>query len=334
MTHRERFFAAIHGQPVDHVPVFPLLMFFAVDRYGLSYREFAGNGRALADAQLAVQRKFGLDAITACSDAYRVAADLGGEMEYPESHPPHLVRPVIETVEDIGRLGMPDPTGSGGRMGDRVLAVSEMVRGGSDAAVLGWTEMPFAEACALCGLSNFMMMMVDEPEAAHAILEFVTGIDIEFALAQMAVGADMIGAGDAAASLISLPMYDEFALPYERRVCDAIHAAGGLVKLHVCGNTTALLPSMAGCGADLFNVDHMVPLDAAKQAYAAAGKCFKGNLDPVDDIMRATPEECRAAARSCISLATGSRYMLSAGCEIPAETSDETFAAFCGAVID
>jgi uroporphyrinogen-III decarboxylase len=141
----------------------------------------------------------------------------------------------------------------------------------------------------------------------------------------------MIGAGDAAASLISPGMYAEFALPYEQRVCRAIHDAGNLVKLHICGNTTHLLDQMATSGADLFNVDHLVSLQTARDLYTAHGKCYKGNLDPVTHVMQATPEACRDSAHECISVAKGTKYMLSAGCEIPAETSDEVFEAFCNA---
>jgi uroporphyrinogen-III decarboxylase len=141
----------------------------------------------------------------------------------------------------------------------------------------------------------------------------------------------MIGAGDAAASLISPKTYAEFALPYEQEVCRAVHAAGGLVKLHVCGKTTHLLKEMVKSGADLFNVDHLVPLDKARDIYASNEKCFKGNLDPVTQMMQASPEQCAARARECIAATVGTRYMLSAGCEVPAETSDEVFRAFCDA---
>lgn len=55
MNSRQRALAAIAGQAVDHVPVFPLLMFFAAQRAGISYREFATNGAALAQAQLKVR---------------------------------------------------------------------------------------------------------------------------------------------------------------------------------------------------------------------------------------------------------------------------------------
>ncbi len=68
--------------------------------------------------------------------------------------------------------------------------------------------------------------------------------------------------------------------------------------------------------------------------YAKAGKAFKGNLDPVADILQSSPEQCRQKAKDLICRARGKPYMLSAGCEIPAQTPDATFEAFCKAVID
>jgi len=332
MNHRERFMAALKGKPTDRVPVFPLLMYFAADRASLSYREYATNGNALAQAQLLVQQRFDLDAITVCSDAFRVSADLGGDISYPETKTPYLRTPLVKSAGDVEKLGHPDPTNPRSRMGDRVLATSEMVKAAAgQVAVLGWVDMPFAEACSICGVSQFMLLVLDDPATAHRLLAHLTGSVIEFALAQVKVGADMIGAGDAAASLISPKTYAEFALPYEQEVCRAVHAAGGLVKLHICGKTTHLLKHMANSGADLFNVDHLVPLDKARDIYASNEKCFKGNLDPVTQLMQASPEQCAARARECIAATLGTRYMLSAGCEVPAETSDEVFRAFCDA---
>ncbi len=124
-------------------------------------------------------------------------------------------------------------------------------------------------------------------------------------------------------------MYREFALPYEQRVNAAIHAADGLAKLHVCGNTSALLEDMACCGADLYNVDHMVDFDRAATVYGAANRAFKGNLDPVEDLLRSTPQKVTATTRDRIDRAAGKKFLLSAGCEIPAATSDAVLHAFC-----
>ena len=332
MNSKERCLATIHGQAVDRIPVFPLLMFFAREQAGITYREYATNGFALADAQLAVHDRFAVDAITACSDAYREAADLGAEMAFPEEKPPFARTPLVQSESDLAKLGRPDPMRQGSRMFDRVSGIEAMVKAvGDKCLVLGWVEMPFAGACSLVGVSEFMMLMVDDPALAHRILEFVTQVEIDFALAQVQAGAPMIGAGDAAASLISLRQYREFAMPYEQRVVNAVHDAGGMVKIHICGNTSHLLADLAQVGADLYNVDHLVNLEKACETYAAAGRCFKGNLDPVTQLMQATPEQCRAICAEKIRQASGCRFMLSAGCEVPEGTPVETFQEFCQA---
>jgi MtaA/CmuA family methyltransferase len=322
--------ATIEGKPVDRIPVFPLLMFFAQNRQGITYREFATNGRALADAQLNIQAKFPVDAITACSDAFRVTADLGAEMIYPEDKTPFAAYPLIKNNSDFRKLGRPDPSQRGSRMADRTMSVQCMVDAvGKECLVLGWVDMPFAEACSVCGVTEFMLMMMDNPALAHTILRFLTDIVVDFGVSQLQAGAPMIGAGDAVASLISPKQYREFALPYEQIVVDAIHSAGGLVKLHICGNTTHLLKDMIRTKADLFNVDHLVDFQKACSIYGQENISFKGNLNPVVDMMQASSVECRAKCLARLQTAKGLRYMLSPGCEVPAETSDEVFRAFC-----
>jgi MtaA/CmuA family methyltransferase len=334
MTSKDRFLAVIKGKEVDRVPVFPLLMSFSAKRYGVSYRQFATNGKIMAESQLKIREMFKIDAITACSDAFRISADLGAEMVYPEEKPPYVVHPLITNERDLKQLKRPDVSNSKGRMADRIMGTRLMIENaGRECMVLGWVDMPFAEACSVCGISQFMMMLYDEPELAHAILDFLTPIVIDFAIAQIEVGAPMIGAGDAAASLISPELYKEFALPYEQKICEAVHKAGGMVKIHICGNTTKLLKDMTSSGADLFNVDHLVSFHDAKENFSGAGKAFKGNLNPVTDMLYSTPEECFVKAKNLVKQAAGVRYMLSPGCEVPSEVSEELFTAFCEAVL-
>ncbi len=216
---RQRCLAAIHGEPVDRTPVFPLVMHLAADRCGFTYRQFAQSGEALAAAQIHFYRTFGVDAITACSDAFRITADLGGEIVFPEQQPPHLERPLVTCAADVVKLGRPDPARVGSRMADRVKGVADMVRDvGHECLVLGWVDMPFAEACSACGVQDFMMLLWEYPDLAHRLLDHLTGCVIDFALAQLAVGAPMVGCGDAAASLV--PPRD---VP---RVRTALRAAG------------------------------------------------------------------------------------------------------------
>src|SRR3989339_918014 len=159
MNSKERCLAAINGQNIDRTPVFPLLMFLAADRAGVTYKEFATNGIAMAEAQLKMFEKFDIDAITACSDAFRISADLAPDkMIYPQDSPPHLDSPIVKSKDDLDGLKKPDVTDNKGRMFDRVKAVEQMVKAaGDECLVLGWVDMPFAEACSVCGVTEFMM---------------------------------------------------------------------------------------------------------------------------------------------------------------------------------
>jgi len=330
MNSKQRSLAAIQGEPGDRVPVFPLLMAFAADRAGLSYREFATNAGALAEAQLHVYERYHPDAITVASDAARLPADLGGQIAYPEDQPPFLQSPILHSAADVKYLKRPDPTRKGSRITDRLTSLKMLLGAvGDECLVLGWLNMPFAEACLACGLENFLVLLHDDPLGAHQILTFMQDCVIDYGLSQIGTGAEMLGVGDSAASLLSPTLYREFALPYEQRVCEAFHDAGTLVKLHICGNTTLLLPDMIASGADLFNVDHLVDFDLACEAYSEAGVCFKGNLNPVTDFMDVTPEECRTRCLRLLERAKRHKYMLSGGCDIPAAVTDEVFEAFC-----
>ena len=57
MGGKNRCLTAICGGTPDRVPVFPLLMFLAADRAQISYRTFASDGRALAEAQLQMMER-------------------------------------------------------------------------------------------------------------------------------------------------------------------------------------------------------------------------------------------------------------------------------------
>lgn len=332
MNSKERIKAVIKGEEPDRVPVFPLLMSFAAKHYGVSYKLYASNGHVMAESQLKIKEIFNIDAITSCSDAFRVSADLGGKIIFPEEKPPFLMQPLVKNEYDFRQLKKPDMANPKGRMADRVMGTSEMVKAiGDHFMVLGWVDMPFAEACSICGVQQFMLMLYDNPDLAHKLLNFLTDIVIEFALAQIEVGAPMIGAGDATASLISPEKYRTFVLPYEQRVCEAVHKVGGMVKLHICGNTTNILKDMMLSGADLFNVDYMVDFKLAVEICGKSNKAYKGNLNPVSDMLQSTPEECSKKAKKCIQLAKNTKYILSAGCEVPAEVTDEVFEAFCSA---
>jgi MtaA/CmuA family methyltransferase len=224
----------------------------------------------------------------------------------------------------LASLQIPDP--SLGRMGDRVRAAALFrERVGSEFVIEGWVEGPCAETADLRGLSALMLDFFDEPAFVHAAFEFTTGVALRFAAAQVEAGVDVVGVGDAAASLVGPQIYREFVAPYEQRLVDGIHAMGAKVRLHICGNTTRIAGDMAELGADIVDIDSPVPLGAARAA-AGPTQVLAGNLDPVAVVMRGTPAGIGDALAGCQRDA-GPRWIVGAGCELPRDTPRENVEA-------
>ena len=125
----------------------------------------------------------------------------------------------------------------------------------------------------------------------------------------------------------SPPMYERFVLPFEKRLFDAIHEAGAAVKLHICGDISNKVGPIAQTGADVIDVDWMVPLDRSREI-VGPDVTLCGNFDPSAILLQGTPQEVAEAARRCISMG-GQRFILQPGCEVPPGTSEQNIRAFC-----
>jgi MtaA/CmuA family methyltransferase len=213
-------------------------------------------------------------------------------------------------------------------MRQRVESVGKLAEAvGRTHSVLGWVEGPLAEYADLRGVERAMLDLIDKPELYLAAGEVVVENAMAFARAQIAAGADMIGIGDAAASLVGPALYRDLVLPLETRLIAAIHDAGAAAKLHICGNTAPIVGLMVQTGADVIDLDWMVPLDEARGT-VGPGVTLCGNFDPVGVLLKGTPQTVAAAAHECLRKG-GPRFILMPGCEVPPETPEANIRAFC-----
>lgn len=321
MTGRERVLAMLDGRPVDHLPLMPITMMYAADTAGVSYRDYASDHRVLARAQCVIAERYGFDYVSAISDPAREVADLGGAVKWFDDQPPAIDegRALLEDKARLAGLRLPDL--STGRMRDRIEGVRLLKRTvGDDLLVEGWVEGPCAMAADLRGMNTLMYDYSDDPGFVRDLFEFVVEMEVQFALAQIEAGADLIGVGDAAASLIGPRLYDEFVLPLEQRLVAAIQAAGARVRLHICGNTRRILAGMGRTGCDLIDLDYPSPVAEARQAMGP-NQVLLGNIDPVRVLRDTTPEAVSTALAGCFK-AAGPRFVVGAGCEIPRGTPE------------
>jgi len=225
----------------------------------------------------------------------------------------------------LARLRLPDPYG-GGRMTDRVRGVALLKeRIGAEKLVEGWIEGPCAMAADLRGINTLMLDFLDDPGFVRDLFEFCVTMELEFARAQFQAGADIMGVGDAAASLVGPRIYYEFVWPYEKKLVDGLHAMGGLVRLHICGRTRKLFEGMGRLGADIVDLDFVAPVEEARRVMGP-DQVLLGNIEPVGVLRNGTPETVWQAVARCHREA-GPRFIVGAGCEVVRDTPHESMRA-------
>ncbi|MFP4345445.1 MAG: uroporphyrinogen decarboxylase family protein [Anaerolineales bacterium] len=325
MNAYQRVQRRLAGEPVDRPPNFDIFMTFAAHYIGQPLSSYYLDHQVLVEANLAMVEDFGIDILQAISDPYREAVDFGAEVAFPEDGLPQSQQPLLADPADLQTLRRPDPT-TGRRMSDRLQALRRMRDfAGDEIPVMGWVEGSLAEAADLRGVTNTLLDTYERPEWLLELLERCVEVGIDFARAQVEAGAHIIGLGDSIASQISPKMYRKFALPYEQRIFEAVHEAGALARLHICGDVTRILPDMVQSGADIIDLDWMVDMEAAAEAYGdRLSLC--GNFDPVTVMLQGTPQEVYEATLRCMR-AGGPRSFSAAGCEIPDGTPHENLRA-------
>jgi len=320
MNGRQRVQAFLEAQPVDRVPLMPVVMMFCADHSGVKYGRYVRDHRIQAEAQIRTAEAYDFDIVSNMSDPAREAGDCGAHIEFYEDQPAAIIESdaLLADKSKLARLEIPDPLG-GGRMHEAVLALELMKqRVGDEKAVMGWVEGPCAEAADLRGINTLMLDLYDDPAFVRDLFEFVVELALRYGKTQVDAGADIIGIGDAAASLIGPKFYEQFVWDHEKRLVDGLQAMGAKVRLHICGNTQAIVGGMGRLGCEIVDLDYFTPVDMAREAMGP-DQVLLGNIDPVRSLRNGTPEAVTADIARCHQQA-GARYIVGAGCEVPRDT--------------
>jgi uroporphyrinogen decarboxylase len=320
MNAYERVIRRLEGKEVDKIPNLNIMMAFAAKYINVPYSKFATDYRYLVEGNIKCCEAFGIDAVTTMSDALRETHSFGAKVIFPEDDIPYCKDMLIKDYSVTKSLKVPNPFESE-RLLDRIRAVELYKKEvGGKYPIIGWVEGALAEAADLRGLSELMMDLILEPEAVEELFEKIYELQYAFAKAQVEAGADIIGVGDAAASLIGPELYEQYGVPYEKRIIQDIHKLGAKAKLHICGNIEPILDKIALVGADIVDVDWMVNFEKAVNAFKGTRTSACGNMDPVAVFLQGNEEVVRREVAKCIA-AADKKTFIAGGCEIPKNTS-------------
>jgi uroporphyrinogen decarboxylase len=331
MNGYERIFAALRGEPSDRIPIMLHNFLMAAQENGISMARFRRDGRAAAESFIRAVEKYEYDGIVVDISTTTLAGALAVPVDLPDDLPARTKGPLLASLESVTNLPQPDISGYF-EVQTLLEAVSRLkshckdevaVRGNCD-------QCPFSLAASVRGMENWMLdLALGDPKLVHRLLSYCAEATKQMLRMMAEAGADILSNGDSPAGpeMISPAMYREFALSYEMEIAALSHEMGHPYILHICGNTSAILPDMAGTGADGLELDHKT--DARLARSVLNGKVvFLGNIDPSAVLALGTPALVERKTRELLEIFAGeTRFILNAGCAIPAGTPPENLGA-------
>lgn len=259
-----------------------------------------------------------------------LAAALGGEIKAREGAVPDLKEHFVNIPEDLREINLglikKDP------VIQTIWEATRMVAReiGAETLVTTTAWGPFTFAAQLRGVENLMRDVYKKPDLAREIIEvsrkavtsFYTPL-VEDGTIEVVALAEPTASGD----LISKRHFDEFVLPPLQKFSSEMKDMGASTFLHICGNTTDKLDSIARTGVGLISLDSKVDIAEAKKVFSGI-MCLGGNVNPVSVMKDGSAEEVRQASTECLKMAArGGGFFLMPGCDIPPSVPKENIDA-------
>lgn len=224
---------------------------------------------------------------------------------------------------------------------DTVRRVRELT--GGAVSVHAEVFSPFSQLMELVGYSEALMSLRLDPGKVTAILARLGegAVCLGGLYARAGCDAVLVSSAFVGAGFIGREDYRTFELPFLRRIVEGVKKVRSDVPVyvHTCGAIGDRLDLMEASGVDGIETLDPPPLgtvDLEGARRALGTRVFiKGNVDPVNTVLRGTVEDVRRAARERLDLvAGGGAYILSTACSVPPRAPPENVLALAETVAE
>ncbi|HEU5103382.1 MAG TPA: uroporphyrinogen decarboxylase [Roseiflexaceae bacterium] len=302
----DRFIKACRREEVDRTPLWFMRQ---AGRYMPEYRAVRGRHSLLEivkTPELAVEvtlqpiRALDVDAAIIFADLLPPLEGMGLRLTYEKGEGPVIHNP-LRSAADIEALRVPNPRESVGYTLEAIRLAKRELEG--RVPLIGFAGAPFTLASyAIEGggsreYRRTKQLMHSQPDAWHMLMSKLASMVGDFALAQIAAGADAVQIFDSWAGALSPDDYAEYVLPYVQQAIAMIRGQGtgdrgqGSADANASNVSPApiiyfgtdmsgMLPLLRQTGANVIGVDWRIQLDDA-WAQLGPGLAVQGNLDPM-----------------------------------------------------
>ena len=333
MTPKERKLAMSQGKAIDRMPINIMLSSLPARIAGFTYREGFKNAENTAKSIITTYERFGHDSLSLSYGLHGIGRALGSQLNSPEDTVPAIEKHLLSNLKEVHNLDIEktrlnrDPHLK--MRYDALEMINEAI--GNEIGISFGITGPFTSATSLYSPENMLRSLRREAENVHKLLEFVTScllemVDVFAPLDNVALSiADPVASG----SLLSPKQYEEFVLPYTRRITERVHQHNKTVGYHICGDTSNILKIMASANPNSISLDNKVDLSFAREVLEDK-VTFVGNVDPVNYMLLGNEESIDGAIKECYRKAYGAKkgFFISTGCDLPLDTPFENIEAY------
>lgn len=173
--------------------------------------------------------------------------------------------------------------------------------------------------------SKARKFLYQEPKLAHRLLEKITNTSIEYLKLKAANGADLLQIFDSWAGILPAGQYEEFALPYIKRMCDEIT---DIPKTVFAKGAWASLGQINQLDCNVVGLDWNIR-PAYGRSILGENRVVQGNLDPC--MLYADAASIESATKSMME-AYGAKHIVNLGHGVYPDTPLENVKVFVNTV--
>jgi uroporphyrinogen decarboxylase len=308
----------------------PVMTHPGIEGMGKTVREAVSSGQLHYEAVKLLCDRYPSAAAATIMDLTVEAEAFGAEIVLPDSEIPSVVGRLLNNEKEIERLEV--PALNRGRVPEYLKANMLAARNITDRPTLAGCIGPYSLAGRLYDMSEIMMLIYINPDAAHTLLRKCTDFITRYCLALKATGVGCVVMAEPAAGLLSDDDCLTFSSTYIKEIVDKVQDDTFIVVLHNCGNTGNCTHATVATGAAAYHFGNKIDMVEALKGVPANALAI-GNLNPVSLFREGTPEKMHQAT---IQLLDATRdypnFVLSSGCDIPPHTPMANIDAFYAAL--
>lgn len=326
MNGRERFIKALSlSELPDRVPVAPPFQgYWGLDAFDVTVPESIAHPEMAVEALTKAQEACPFDAMEVVWDWFAFLDVLGVKSGIADAGSPIVLENPLKSIDEVADLAPVDTSADERVKASIVSARALLDRFQDEYFCYATIPLPFTLAGHLRDAARLMSDMIKHAEQAHQLLEYSTEVILKHLrlYADLEVDGFFICDPSASGNLLSPRHFEAFVAPYTKRVIETVHEMDMSTILHICGNTTKILPMIAELAPSALSFDHAVDPAVAKASIGDT-VCLLGNLDPSDTMLMGVDTVVEAANECLAKCKEGGGYVLGAGCDLAVETPIE-----------